>query len=139
MRNSNFKILMILFCLFFGVSCSDEDSGSNIEPEVESAIVPVNIRFVYANGNAINSNDCVSDSDEIAIEITTELQNSGELIPTQVNYTINGFLFSMTFSNASTQRNPIDLFDGNNIAQLSTTGQSTQLRFIQQDEFEEIP
>ena len=137
----NFKsrfIVIAFIILVLGCS-SDDDSGATTitppPPEVISSFDPVSIKFIYEDGSIIEEGECIEPNLAYAIQIETVKNPAGNTTVSQVEYTINGALYSMSFSQAGTKRNPISLADGNNIAQLVTTAISSEIRFVVQDDF----
>ncbi|BAO74692.1 hypothetical protein WPG_0462 [Winogradskyella sp. PG-2] len=111
---------------------SDDDSTSTSNTNTLS---PISIEFVNENGTPI-ATDCLDVNENYAIQIVTEQEGSGSIAVTQIQYTLNGALYSMTFNQIGYQRQPVVLVDGQNIAQLVDTGVTDEIRFIIQDDFE---
>jgi hypothetical protein len=128
MKIKPYYIILIL-TLF---ACSKD--GDNIIP-IES-FDPISISFVYQDGTAIEPGDCLSPDVKYAIQIETIKNTAGNTQVSQVEYTVNDTLFSLSFSQAGIKRNPITFVDGKNIAELVTTVLSTELYYIGQDDFE---
>lgn len=130
------KFIYVLVCGFFGIatSCSNDDGGSD-GGGVNASLQPISIQFVNENGSPITS-DCLDLNENYAIQIETEMASSGPITATQIQYTLNGILYSMTFNAIGVKRQVVELADGQNIAQLATTGVTDEIRFVIQDEFE---
>ncbi len=123
-------------CLCFIISCSKNDDATAPPPiEVES-FDPVDIKFVHDDGTDIIAGDCISPNEAYAIQITTTRNSNGTTSVSKVEYTINGALYSMSFSEAGTKRNPITLVDGGNIAELTVTAKADEVFYVIQDDFE---
>ena len=119
-------------------SCSTENEsiGGDVSPDDETlSLQPISIEFVNENGTTISS-DCLDSNENYAIRIETERTGSGAITATQIQYTLNGILYSMTFNQIGTLSQPVILVDGQNIAQLVTTGVLDEIRFVVQDDFE---
>ncbi|MDB9859345.1 hypothetical protein OAC43_01405 [Flavobacteriaceae bacterium] len=91
---------------------------------------------MYEDGTSIESGACISPDLSYAIQIVTTKNNEGNTQVSQVEYTINGAVFSMSFTEAGAKRNPITFVAGKNIAEIVKTANSTELSFISQDDFE---
>ena len=130
------KFIYLLVCSFFGIatSCSNDDGDSD-GGSLNASLQPISIQFVNENGSPITS-DCLDINENYAIQIETEMASSGPITATQIQYTLNGILYSMTFNAIGVKRQVVELADGQNIAQLATTGEADEIRFVVQDEFE---
>lgn len=128
--------ILSIWCL----GCS-KDNESVIAPgDLLNSVVetydPVSIKFVYEDGSAVQTADCLSPDAIYAIEIEATKNNSGNTKISIIEYTINGVLYSMSFSEAGIKRNPIVLADGKNIAELVSTANNTEITYVVQDDFE---
>lgn len=73
-----------------------------------------------------------------SIQIETTKNSQGNTQVSKVDYTINGALFSMSFSQAGIKRNPVLFVDGKNIAELVKTAVNTEVRYTIQGDFQLI-
>lgn len=132
MKTINYYITVMVLFLIMGCSKNDDDSVSNT---VES-FDPKSIEFVHEDGTSISENECITPHQSYAIQITTIKNNNGTTKVSKIEYTINGVLHSMSFSEAGTKRTPIILVNGVNIAELSGTTLSDEVKFVEQDDFQ---
>ncbi len=91
---------------------------------------------MHEDGTSISSTDCITPDEAYAIQITTTKNSNGTTTVSKIEYTINGALHSMSFSQAGTKKNPITLVDGRNVAELATTATSDEIYYTSQDDFE---
>jgi hypothetical protein len=133
MQTKYYYISIMILCFVLG--CSKNDDPVPIPVTVES-FDPVTIEFVNENGTSITANDCITPGESYAVQIRAIKNSNGNTKVSKVEYTINGALFSMTFSEAGIKRNPIVLVNGKNIAELSATGSSNEVTYIEQGNFE---
>ncbi|WP_045468830.1 hypothetical protein [Winogradskyella sp. PG-2] len=130
---SIFSILMVFGFFIIVTNCSSDDDSTSTSNT--NTLSPISIEFVNENGTPI-ATDCLDVNENYAIQIVTEQEGSGSIAVTQIQYTLNGALYSMTFNQIGYQRQPVVLVDGQNIAQLVDTGVTDEIRFIIQDDFE---
>lgn len=130
------KFIYLVVCSFFmlSTSCSSDDDGGG-GGSANASLKAISIQFVNVNGTPIIS-DCLDVNDNYAIQIETEMEGSGAIAATQIQYTLNGVLYSMTFNQIGMQRQPVELADGQNITQLVVTGVTDEIRFVIQGNFE---
>jgi hypothetical protein len=132
------KFLYVIVCSFFmmaGSCSSDDDGGGGGDGGENVSLRPISIEFVNENGTVITSS-CLDVNENYAVQIETEMVGTDVITATQVQYTLNGILYSMTFNDIGTQSQPVELVDGQNIAQLVTTGDMDEIRLVIQDDFE---
>ncbi len=127
-------VIMMIFCFVLGCSKND-DNPAPLPVSVES-FDPVAIEFVHEDGTTISSTDCITPDEAYAIQITTTKNSKGTTKVSKIEYTINGALHSMSFSQAGTKRNPIVLVDGRNVAQLAATATIDEVFYTSQGDFE---
>ncbi|WP_406682779.1 hypothetical protein N1F78_08750 [Seonamhaeicola sp. MEBiC1930] len=125
--------MIVILCIVFGCSKNDDDPVP--PPVTVESFDPVSIEFVHEDGTSISSTDCITPDEAYAIQITTTKNSNGTTDVSKIEYTINGALHSMSFSEAGTKRNPIVLVDGNNKAELTITATSDEIYFVSQDDF----
>ena len=118
-----FLVFLVVF-----VSCSKDEDFKTISP--------ANISFVHQDGTEISINECINPNGKYAVKIKTTSQGSGKYKVISVDYTVNGFLKTMTFLKEGTQLNPVTLIDGLNTAQIVESGYSSNIYFTAQGEFE---
>lgn len=129
MKSKFYYIIAILFLVIWG--CSKDDDTVCIKE-----ISPTNISFVNEDGSAII--ECIDEAKKYAVAVTTQGLGEGEYRPTKIDYTVNGIVYSMTFSTEGVQRNLVQLVDGTNIAQLVATGNKSAISYIIQDDFQSV-
>lgn len=137
------KYLSIIYLVFLVItfqSCSnsDDDGGDNGPHQEEETISlrATTITYKHGNGTAISNNECLNPEEDYLIEISVQRVGTNEIKPTQIQYTINGALYSMTFTNVGTQTNPVTVVEGVNLAQLVDTGLQDEIHFIFQGDFD---
>jgi len=123
MKIKQFYILSLVMFLF--LACTEHE---------ETAIYPQNISFVHADGTIIAANECIDPNAKYAIQIQTNFVDLKR--PFRVDYSVNGVMFSMTFTDKATMINPITLSNGNNVAQIIGTDHKATLKYIDQGDFE---
>ncbi|OXB00845.1 hypothetical protein B0A72_18915 [Flavobacterium pectinovorum] len=109
--------------VFFG--CSDQD---------EITISPQSISFVHADGSKIAENECISPNVKYGIKIETNYVDQNR--PFRVDYSVNGVVYTMTFTVKTSQVNPITLINGNNDAQIVGSNYKAVLKYVDQGDFE---
>ncbi len=134
MQTKYYYITIIILCFVLG--CSKNDDNPAPPPVTVESFDPVSIEFVHEDGTGITANDCITPEEAYAIQITTTKNNNGNTAVSKIEYTINGAIYSMSFTAAGTKRNPIVLVDGRNVAELSSTGTSSEVNYIEQGDFE---
>lgn len=100
----------------------------------EIAIHPRSISFVYADGSQISENECIDPNAKYGIKIQTSFADINR--PFRVDYSVNGVVYTMTFTNKITQINPVTLSNGSNSAQIIGTNYKATLKYIDQGDFE---
>lgn len=123
------------------IGCSSDDDNNGNNPQEEVSVVSLratSISFKHANGTSITANECLNPEDNFAIEIEVQRVGSNEVKPTQIQYTINGTLHSMTFLNSGIKSNPVEVVEGLNNAQLVDSGVSDEVSFVFQGDFQII-
>ncbi|WP_281233897.1 hypothetical protein [Flavobacterium gelatinilyticum] len=128
MKIKQYYILAAAAFVFF--SCSDDKER---EPE-EIAISAQSISFVHADGSKIAENECISPNVKYGIKIETSHADVNR--PFRVDYTVNGVVYSMTFTTALSQVNPVTLSNGVNAAQIVGSNHKAVLTYIDQGDFE---
>ncbi|SHN19466.1 hypothetical protein [Flavobacterium pectinovorum] len=123
MKIKQYSILILVMIVFFG--CSDQD---------EITISPQSISFVHADGSKIAENECISPNVKYGIKIETNYVDQNR--PFRVDYSVNGVVYTMTFTVKTSQVNPITLINGNNDAQIVGSNYKAVLKYVDQGDFE---
>lgn len=128
--NNMKHIIYSLFTLFILVlsSCSNEEQFQTI--------VPASISFVHEDGSALLQGECINPTTNYAILIKTNSEGNGVFIPTQIEYTLNGVLYVMSFISDGEKSNTIQLISGQNKAEIVGTSLSAFIYFNTHDNFE---
>lgn len=79
-------------------------------------ILPTSIKFVNEDGSSIINSQCINPNNNYAILIETNSEGIGERQTLNINYTVNGILYNMTFTKSGSQKQSISLKEGENIA-----------------------
>ena len=124
MKIKQYCILIVIVMFFFG--CSSDDDHTPVPPKIS---------FVHADGSKIADNECISPSVKYAIKIEINSIYNKKAKPVRIDYSVNGVLYTMTFSNNGSQINPITLVDGNNMAQIVGSEYKVNLKYIDQGDF----
>ncbi|MFH6951050.1 hypothetical protein ACHRV6_21335 [Flavobacterium sp. FlaQc-51] len=124
MKIKQYYILLLVMIVSF--SCSDHES--------EITIVPLSISFVHADGSKITENECISPNVKYGIKIETNYVDQNR--PFRVDYSVNGVVYTMTFTVKTSQVNPITLINGNNEAQIVGSNYKAVLKYVDQGDFE---
>lgn len=111
---------------FFG--CSSDDESIKVKPDA--------ITFVYADGTEIVEKECINPSTKYAVKIEINSKGIKKNEPLRVDYSVNGVVYTMTFSSIGSQINPIKLVEGNNVGQIIGTDYKCNLNYIAQGDFE---
>lgn len=122
LRHSVIAILVLL------TACSKDEEFITISP--------LKIDFVKEDGSLISPGDCISPNDKCSVQIQAVAKGKGGFKVTTVEYTVNGAMRSMVFMRGGTQKHPVNLSDGVNIAQLIENGYIATVNYIIQDDFE---
>ena len=109
------------------------ESGNSISLEVvfcNAKIVANKISFVYADGSEIPEGVCLDLSASYAVKIETVKEGTGDLESTEIAYTLNGVVYSTTFTEITNKLLPVTLSEGENVAQLIASGNSANLNVV---------
>ena len=139
MKTLSYYIIFTLMLLTLGCSKSDDSNDTSnpvLEIKVLESFNPISIIFVHEDGTSILSDECITPNVAYAIQIETSKNSQGNTQVSRVDYTFNGALFSMSFSQAGIKRNPISLVNGKNIAEIATTAISSEITYTIQDDFQ---
>ena len=120
------------------LGCSKNDNDSDVTTQTIESFDPVSIEFVDENGVMVTADDCITPDKFYEVQITTVKNVKGNTDVSKIEYTVNGALYSMSFSQAGTKRNPITLVDGRNIIELVKTSESVEVNYVKQGDFEEV-
>lgn len=94
------------------------------------------INFIHEDGSLITQSECINPNENYAILIETEAEGEGNFKAITIDFTVNGFLHSMTFTRDGIQKIPITIIDGQNTAQIVSTEHSCELFCVVQGDFE---
>ncbi|MEX1383048.1 hypothetical protein, partial [Lutibacter sp.] len=110
------------------------DSGNAASLDVviscNATIIANKISFVFADGSEISAGECLDLNYNYAVKIETVKQGTGDLETTEIEYTINGVVYSTTFTEITTKILPVTLSDGENVAQLIASGNTASLDVV---------
>ena len=110
------------------MSCSNDDDVTTFSPR--------SISFIYSNGISLSADDCIDPNAQYAILIDVNAVGNGPSVPTKVEFTVNGAVFSTTFTDRQAKSIPIAIKEGVNIAELVKSGVSSTVYVVLQDDFE---
>lgn len=130
--------ITVIYLFLLMISCCKKDDDGAVPVSVES-FNAIAIKFVNQDGSNISNNDCIASDKKYAIQIETVRNRNGNTEVTEIQYTINGVIYSMSFSDVGVKRNPVNLSDGKNIAELSGTEILDVITFIKQNDFVLVP
>lgn len=116
---------ILAFVMFLFLACSDYE---------ERNIYAKSISFVHADGSKLSENECISPNVKYGIKIETNFSDINR--PFRVDYSVNGVVYAMTFTENTSLVNPITLINGNNAAQIVGTDHKAVLKYIEQGDFE---
>ncbi|MFB9076323.1 hypothetical protein ACFFLS_19370 [Flavobacterium procerum] len=123
MKNKQYYILILVMFVFLG--CSEHE---------ETEIYVQNISFVHADGSKIAENECINPNVKYGIKVETNFVDVNR--PFRVDYSVNGVVYTMTFTINTSQVNPITLTNGENAAQIIGTNYKATLKYVEQGDFE---
>ncbi len=123
MKIKQYYILALVMFLF--LACSEHE---------ETPIYTKGISFVHADGSKISENECISPNTKYGIKIETNFVDINR--PFRVDYSVNGVVYTMTFTTATSQVNPITLANGDNTAQVVGSNYKAILKYIDQGDFQ---
>lgn len=119
MKIKNYNILILVVLLMLFLSCSKEDDFQLLDPEIV---------FVNVDGTPVLDGDCLDSNKTYALQITLLSNGAGEFKSKEVvEYTINGAVYSVTFTELGTKRIPLNFINGINVAQLIESGNSISI------------
>lgn len=124
MKIKQYYILILVMIVSF--SCSDHEDDMTIESK--------SISFVHADGSKIAKNECISPNVKYGIKIETNYVDVNR--PFRVDYSVNGVIYTMTFTVAASQINPVILTNGENAAQIVGSNYKDVIKYIDQGDFE---
>ncbi|WP_269235997.1 hypothetical protein [Flavobacterium flavigenum] len=116
---------ILAFVMFLFLACSDYE---------ERNIYATSISFVHADGSKLSENECISPNVKYGIKIETNFSDINR--PFRVDYSVNGVVYAMTFTENTSLVNPITLINGNNAAQIVGTDHKAVLKYVEQGDFE---
>lgn len=121
-----YSIVIIVLIVILG--CSKEEEFTIISP--------ANISFVHEDGSEISINECIRPSGKYAVKIRTTAEGNGKYKVINIDYAVNGSLYSMTFLSEGSQIIPVNLIDGKNTAQIAGSSLTSNIYFVAQGDFE---
>lgn len=124
MKIKQIYILILVTIVFFG--CSDHED--------EITIYPQGISFVHADGSEISKNECINPDLKYAVKVKTNYVDAKR--PFRVDYSVNGVVYTMTFTTSISQINPVTLSNGTNSAQIIGSNYKAVLNYVDQGDFE---
>lgn len=123
MKIKHYYILALVMFVFYG--CSEQE---------ETEIYAQNISFVHADGSKIADNECINPNVKYGIKVETNYVDVNR--PFRVDYSVNGVVYTMTFTINTSQVNPVTLVNGENFAQIIGTNYKATLKYVDQGDFE---
>lgn len=124
MKIKQYSILIVVMIVF--LSCSHYED--------EIVISPQSISFVHADGSKIAENECINPNVKYGIKIETNYVDQNR--PFRVDYSVNGVVYTMTFTTTTSQINPVTLTNGDNAAQIIGSNYKAVVKYIEQGDFE---
>ena len=109
---------------------SGNSANLNVVLSCNAKIIANKISFVYADGSEIPEGVCLDLSASYAVKIETEKEGTGDLESTEIAYTLNGVVYSTTFTEITNKLLPVTLSEGENVAQLIASGNSANLNVV---------
>ncbi|MFT4612314.1 MAG: hypothetical protein ACJA2M_000405 [Polaribacter sp.] len=126
------KLSILITFSFLFVSCLPNNSIGSYEHELTAT----SIKFIHElDGKEVQLGECLSPDILYAIQIETVNNSEANPAVTNIEYTINGTLYNMSFSDEGISYNPIELVEGKNIVQLVETGFTKEVTYVLQDDF----
>ncbi|MCM0667355.1 hypothetical protein [Flavobacterium tyrosinilyticum] len=107
------------------MSCSEHE---------ETPIYTKGISFVHADGTKLSENECISPNVKYGIRIETNFVDINR--PFIVDYSVNGTVYTMTFTTSTSLTNPVVLANGNNTAQIIGSNYKAVLKYVDQGDYE---
>ena len=136
MKIKIYYVLLVLLLLTFSCGSDDDGGGVPVTVGVVESFTPSSIAFINEVGDSILASECINLEESYAIQIEAVKNPKGNTQVSKIEYTLNGAPYSLSFSEAGIQTNPIILVEGKNIAQLVTTAETIELNYVVQDDFE---
>lgn len=95
------------------------------------------IEFVHEDGSTVSQGECINPDENYAILINVDrdIEGFGVFEKTVIEYTVNGYLESMTFSTAGSQKTIVSLKEGTNVASIVGSSLTTEINYIVQGDF----
>jgi len=131
------KYLLVVVVLVI-ISCDSDDD--NAAAPTNPLLVATSINFVKANGNDLDTFTCAKFSDSYAVRVDARFEGDERPVATRLDFTVNGDIYSVTFSSNGSKLIPVNLIPGNNTAQISGSNIfSSTLFTVDQGDFVEVP
>lgn len=124
--------IFLLIGSFLITGCSKKDSA-------DTFYEPLGIEFVLQDGTPILAGDCIDPDANYAIRIRVSTGGDTSVKTTVIQYTVNGNLSSVTFTNSQTKTINVPIVEGENIAQLVNSGFGSSIYLLATSEYEIVP
>lgn len=111
MKIKLYSIVFVILILFS--NCSKDDELEILNPEIV---------FVHQDGSTVVSGECIDSKEQYALQITIKSKSRGTFKPIKVDYTLNGIVKSVIFTELGTRTVPVSFIDGMNIVQIVESG-----------------
>jgi len=118
MKIKSYNILVLAMLLMLILGCSKEDDFQLFDPE---------IIFVNSDSTLVLEGDCLDSDKTYALQITLSSNNGDFKAKQIIEYTINGVVYSVTFTELGAKTIPLNFINGINIAQLVKSGNSISI------------
>jgi len=120
------KLLSVLLILVIIGGCSDD---------TELLLAESEISFVYEDESKVLESDCIDPNKNYKLLLRVVSNKIGDFKPTKVDYTLNGSLYSITFTSEGSKTIPVNLIEGENIAQIVRSGSESRIHVVSQEDF----
>jgi len=115
---------------------SGSNDSLNVVLSCNAKIIANKIGFVFANGSEIPNGGCLDFNKEYAVFIEVLVEGNGNIVPTEIEYTLNGVLYKMVFNEEGGKLNAINIKEGQNVVQIVGTDLESTIYFTAQGDFE---
>ena len=115
---------------------SGSNDALNVVLSCNAKIIANKIGFVFANGSEIPNGGCLDFNKEYAVFIEVLVEGNGNIVPTEIEYTLNGVLYKMVFNEEGGKLNAINIKEGQNVVQIVGTDLESTIYFTAQGDFE---
>lgn len=132
MKKVNYIIYLLVVLVF--INCGSDDDGPR-EVELEAQ----DISFANIDGTSVADSSCLELAKNYQVVIKTVAKGDGELIPTRIDYSLNGVTYSKTIVIEGLTYIPIEINEGQNTIQLLSNGISKTAYAAALGEYELVP